>query len=51
MAYNTQNYWGFALVYHPVFRKLENRTFQKLDVFPSSGEEGNTYPAWSLGKR
>jgi hypothetical protein len=25
-------------VHHPVFLKLENTTFRKLDLFPSSGE-------------
>jgi hypothetical protein len=29
-------------VHRPVFWKLENTTFQKLDHFPSSGEEGKT---------
>jgi hypothetical protein len=28
----------FNFVHRPVFRKLENTTFRKLDMFPSSGE-------------
>jgi hypothetical protein len=33
MVYNTQNYWVFGLC-----SKLENTTFRKLHLFPSSGE-------------
>jgi hypothetical protein len=44
MVYNIQNYWVcFYFVHHPVFEKLENTTFQKLNLFPSSGEGGDTY--------
>jgi hypothetical protein len=44
MVYNTQNYWVFGLF--PSSGILEN-TFRKLDLFPSSGEEGgeDTYSA------
>jgi hypothetical protein len=32
---------GFLDFFHrPVFYRLENTTFWKLDLFPSSGEEG-----------
>jgi hypothetical protein len=27
---------------------LENTMLRKLDLFPSSGEEGDTYSVWSL---
>jgi hypothetical protein len=33
-----RNYWVFGLGHRPVFYKLENTTFRKLDLFPSSGE-------------
>jgi hypothetical protein len=39
MVYNIQNYFFFFyFVHHPVFEKLENTTFGKLDQFPSSDE-------------
>jgi hypothetical protein len=38
MVYNTQNYWVFYLF--PSSGILENTTFRKLDLFPSSGEGG-----------
>jgi hypothetical protein len=38
MVYNTQNYWVFGL--SPSSDILENTTFRKLDLFPSSGEGG-----------
>jgi hypothetical protein len=38
MVYNTQNYWVFGLF--PSSSILENTTFRKLDLFPSSGEDG-----------
>jgi hypothetical protein len=38
MVYNTQNYWVFGL--SPSSGILENTTFRKLDLFPSSGEDG-----------
>jgi hypothetical protein len=38
MLYNTQNYWVFGLF--PLSGILENTTFRKLDLFPSSGEGG-----------
>jgi hypothetical protein len=41
MVYNTQNYF----IRHPEFEKLENTTFQKLDLFLSSGE-GRKTPCW-----
>jgi hypothetical protein len=34
----TQNYWVFGLF--PSSDILENTTFRKLDLFPSSGEDG-----------
>jgi hypothetical protein len=36
--------------HHPVFHKVENATFRKLDLFPSSGEERNAYSVGSLRK-
>jgi hypothetical protein len=33
MAYNAQNYWVFGLFLCPVFQKMENTTFWKLDLF------------------
>jgi hypothetical protein len=38
MVYNTQNYWVFGLF--PSSGILENTTFRKPDLFPSSGEDG-----------
>jgi hypothetical protein len=38
-------------VHRPVFYKLENTTFRKLDLFPSSGEGEETYSVGSLRKR
>jgi hypothetical protein len=35
---DTQNYWVFGLF--PASGILENTTFRKLDLFPSSGEGG-----------
>jgi hypothetical protein len=32
------NYWALDFVHRPIFQKLEYTTFQKLDLFPSSGE-------------
>jgi hypothetical protein len=50
MVYNTQNYrvWGLF----PSSGILENMTFRKLDLFPSSGEGGgeNTYSVGPLRK-
>jgi hypothetical protein len=34
-------FWGF--VHRQVFQKLENAAFRKLELFPSSGEGGDTY--------
>jgi hypothetical protein len=42
MVYNTQNYWVFGLFHRPVFWRLENTKFLKLDLFLSSGEGGKT---------
>jgi hypothetical protein len=40
---------GFGdFVYLLVFQKLENATFRKLDLFPSSVEGGDTYSVGSL---
>jgi hypothetical protein len=36
--YITKNYWVFGLF--PLSGILENTTFRKLDLFPSSGEGG-----------
>jgi hypothetical protein len=50
MVYNTQNYWVFGLF--PLSCILENTTFRKLDLFPSSGEGGgeDTYSVGPLRK-
>jgi hypothetical protein len=33
--------WTLSIVWYS--KKLENTMFQKLDLFPSSGERGDTY--------
>jgi hypothetical protein len=45
MVCNTQNYWGFGLCpSSSILVTLENTTFRKLDLLPSSGEGvGDTY--------
>jgi hypothetical protein len=45
-----QNYWVFGLF--PLSGILENTTFWKLDLFPSSGEGGgeDTYSVGTLRK-
>jgi hypothetical protein len=50
MVYNTQNYWVSGLF--PSSGILENMTFRKLDLFPSSCEGGgkNTYSVGPLTK-
>jgi hypothetical protein len=50
MVYNTQDYWVFGLF--PSSGILENTMFQKLDLFPSSGEGGgeDTYSVGPLRK-
>jgi hypothetical protein len=50
MVYNSQNYWVFGLF--PSSGILENTTFQKLDLFPSSGVGGgaDTYSVELLKK-
>jgi hypothetical protein len=50
MVYNTQNYWVFGLI--PSSGILENTTFRKLDLYPSSGESGgeDTYSVGPLRK-
>jgi hypothetical protein len=49
-VYNTKNYWVLDFVHHPVFYKLENTTFRKLDLFPPSGkgegEELSSITVW-----
>jgi hypothetical protein len=46
VAYNSQNYWFLDFVHRPIFYKLENITFQELDLFPSSGEVGRHLLCW-----
>jgi hypothetical protein len=46
MVYNTQNYWDFGLF--PSSDILENTTFRKLDLFPSS-DEGGGEDTYSVG--
>jgi hypothetical protein len=49
MVYNTQNYGGFGL--RPSSGILNNTTFRKLDLFPSSDEGvGDTYSVRSVRK-
>jgi hypothetical protein len=50
MVRNTQKYWVFRLF--PSSGMLENTTFRKLDLFPSSGESGgeDTYSVGPLRK-
>jgi hypothetical protein len=48
MLYKTQDYWVCGLFRRPVFWKLHNTTFRKLDLFLLSGEGGDTYPVGSL---
>jgi hypothetical protein len=50
MVYYTQNYSVFGLFRSPGI--LENTTFRKLDLFPSSGEGGgeDTYSVGTLRK-
>jgi hypothetical protein len=36
--------------HRPVFKKEENTTFRKLDLFPSSGEEGRYLISWAPQK-
>jgi hypothetical protein len=43
-VYNTQNYWVLGL--RPssgILKDIENTTFGKLNLFPFSGEGGDTY--------
>jgi hypothetical protein len=48
---NHRRITGFSdFVHRPVFKKLENTTLRKLDLFPSSGEGGNTYRVEPLRK-
>jgi hypothetical protein len=50
MVYNTQNYWLFRFFLSSDI--LENTTFRKLDLFPSTGEGGgeDTYSVGPLRK-
>jgi hypothetical protein len=41
---------SFIFVHRPVFLKLENTTFRKLDLFLSSGQGDDTYSVGSLRK-
>jgi hypothetical protein len=43
IVYNTQNYWDFGICPSSV-----DNTFRKVDLFPSSGERGDTYCVVSL---
>jgi hypothetical protein len=45
------NYWIFGLCPSSrILKKLQITTFRKLDLFPFSGEEGDTYSVGSLRK-
>jgi hypothetical protein len=50
MVYNTQNHCFLDFVHRPVFYKLENTVFWKLDLFPSSVQVGDTYSVGPLRK-
>jgi hypothetical protein len=43
MVCNTHYYYASGLCPSSGFLQTENTTFQKLDLFPSSGEGGGTY--------
>jgi hypothetical protein len=47
MVNDTQNYWGFELLHCPEFYVIEDPTFQKLDLFPSSGEKERHQLSWA----
>jgi hypothetical protein len=40
VVYSTQNYWLSGLAHRPEFESNYKNTFQKLSLFPSSGEKG-----------
>jgi hypothetical protein len=44
LVQNTRNYWVFGL--SPSSGILNRETFRKLDLFPSSGEEGRHLLCW-----
>jgi hypothetical protein len=44
IVYSTQNYWDFGLLPSPGVLGSRNMTFQKFDLFPSSGEGGKLGP-------
>jgi hypothetical protein len=46
LVYNTQNYWGFELFPSFGILKIENTTFRKPDLFPSSGGGVDTYSSY-----
>jgi hypothetical protein len=48
MVYNTRNYWVLDFLHRPVFWELENTTFRKLHLFPSSGVGEYTYSVASF---
>jgi hypothetical protein len=53
IVYSIQNYWVFELGPSFIFQKLENTTFRKLDLFPSSGEgplERANLSLWTSGQ-
>jgi hypothetical protein len=35
-------------VHRPIFQKIENTTFRKLDLFPFAGEGGDNYSVGSI---
>jgi hypothetical protein len=49
MVYDTHNYWGFVLGQSSgILKTLENTTFRKPDLFPSSGEGETPIPLGPL---
>jgi hypothetical protein len=43
----TQNHWVLDFFHCPVFYRIENTTFRKLDLFPSSDEKGRHLLSWA----
>jgi hypothetical protein len=51
MVYNAQDCWVSGLCpSSDILRTQKDKTFQKLDLFPSSGKGGDTYSAGSIRK-
>jgi hypothetical protein len=46
MVYNNQDYWVFGLCPLYVILNTKHNMFRKIDLFPSSGEEGSHLLFW-----